>query len=202
MAVADDRPRKRDPHRRESILNAAASLLARRGTMSVSMAEIGADVGIAASAIYWHFPSKQALLIALFDRSLDGLLEGQTTAIAAHGATSQALDEIIRRQVDFVVSERSFALIYYQASQGLPAEDLGRLRQRQRRYIENWSALLRDLDPVLGEPASVALVHAAIGAIQSPLVYKNTLPEPRLAELLVKAAWSILAPATASSLPQ
>lgn len=77
------------------------------------MAEIGAEVEIRASAIYWHFPSEQALLVALFDGSLDRLLDEQREAVAQQGSTSAALQGIVRLQVDFVVDQRTFARVYY-----------------------------------------------------------------------------------------
>lgn len=61
-------PRRRDPDRAERILAAAARLIASRGFHGVGMAEIGAEAGIVGSGIYRHFPSKEAILVALLDR--------------------------------------------------------------------------------------------------------------------------------------
>src|SRR5699024_6463224 len=56
--------RKRDPHRKRAILSSAARLVADRGYAGVTMADIGTDIGITASALYWHYSSKQTLLVA------------------------------------------------------------------------------------------------------------------------------------------
>ena len=74
-------PRTRDPARKQRILTAAADLVARNGFSSVSMEDIGDAVGITASAIYRHYDSKTAVLVAMFDRVIDRLLsEGQRLA--------------------------------------------------------------------------------------------------------------------------
>ena len=73
--------RTRDPARKQRILDAAADLFARNGFHSVSMEDIGEAVGITASAIYRHYDSKTAVLVAMFDRVIDQLLsEGQRLA--------------------------------------------------------------------------------------------------------------------------
>jgi AcrR family transcriptional regulator len=48
--------------RREQLLATAADLFAARGFHGVSVAEIGAAVGISGPALYKHFPGKDAIL--------------------------------------------------------------------------------------------------------------------------------------------
>jgi AcrR family transcriptional regulator len=69
--------RTRDPSHKERILAVAADLVARHGYHEVSMADIGAAAGITGSGLYRHFASKSALLVALFDRAIDGLLRDE-----------------------------------------------------------------------------------------------------------------------------
>lgn len=53
------------------ILNTALKLFAQRGFDATSMREIAAGVGIKASSLYKHFPSKQAIFDSLVQRELD-----------------------------------------------------------------------------------------------------------------------------------
>lgn len=164
---------RRDPHRREAILDAAARLVSERGYAAVSMADIGREAGITASAIYWHFPGKVQLLVELFDACLDRLLAEQGDALERLDRTPDALREITRLQVRFVVDERAFARVYYQEARLLPPEELARLRGKQRQYVDAWSGLLAELRPELPTSEAEDLVHAAIGAIQSGLVHRS-----------------------------
>lgn len=180
--------RKRDPHRKRAILDAAARLVADRGYAQVTMADIGADVGVAASAIYWHFASKQDLLVALFDDCLDRLLSEQAEAVASLGATDAGLTAVTALQVAFVLDEHNFAKVYYREAPSLPEDEQARLRRKQRDYVKAWSRLLGALRPDLTADQTDDLVHAAIGAIQSALVHRSRVPETMRREVLLGAA--------------
>lgn len=186
MSVTE--PRTRDPARKGRILAAAADLLARNGFHAVSMSDIGAAAGITGSGIYRHFGSKSAVLVALFDRVIDGLLRDEQATVASVGDLPVALRELISGQVEFVVADRELAQVYYHEVHNLPAEDHRRLRRKQRRYLEEWVHLLQEIRPELTDEESRALVHAAIGAIQSTLFHNGGLPADRLRLLLTGAA--------------
>jgi len=51
--------------RREQILDAAAQLFASKGFEKTSVDEIARTAGLSKGAIYWYFPSKESVLIAL-----------------------------------------------------------------------------------------------------------------------------------------
>ena len=60
------RPRKSEERdTRQDILNAALDLFAENGFFGTSMREIARRVGVRESALYHHFPSKEAILEAL-----------------------------------------------------------------------------------------------------------------------------------------
>jgi AcrR family transcriptional regulator len=184
--------RRRDPNRKQAILDAAAVLVSRRGYAGVSMAEIGAEVGIAASAIYWHFPGKQDLLVALFDQCLDRLRSEQDASLERLGPTWEALTEVARLQIAFAVRERDFARVYYGEADNLPEADRRRLRAKQRAYVDAWAGLLRRLRPELDEHRAESIVHATIGAIQSCLVHRSPLSRAAVEALLLSIAVEVL----------
>jgi AcrR family transcriptional regulator len=185
-------PRRRDPDRKQKILSAAADLVAKRGFHAVSMAEIGVEVGISGAAIYRHFESKSALLLALFDRAIDELLEDERESLQTFPTTLAALKHLVDRQVDFVVFDRDFARVYHSQVDNLPEEDQERLRRKQRLYLEEWIHLVRELHDGLDDAGARILVHAAIGAIQSPLFHHVTMPEARLKLELTRTAYAVL----------
>jgi AcrR family transcriptional regulator len=173
-------------------LAAAADLVARKGFHAVSIAEIGAAVGITGSGIYRHFGSKSAVLVALFDRVIDELLRDEQQILGATTDLAGALDRLIAGQVQFVVGDRELAQVYYNEINNLPEEDRRRLRRKQRLYLEEWVHLVNELREDLTDAGARTVVHAAIGAIQSPLFHNTGLPEERLRGLLTDAARSIL----------
>ena len=195
MAAADAAAaaaRTRDPERREKIVQAAADLVARSGFHAVSMADIGAEAGITGSGIYRHFDSKAAILIEMFERVIDDLCRSEQQILLEETDPDKALDALIADQVELVVANRKLAQVYHNEIRQLPEVDRVRLRRKQRGYLEEWARLVRRLRPTLDEAAARALVHAAIGAVQSPLFHTVALSETRLRGLLAGAARSVL----------
>jgi AcrR family transcriptional regulator len=185
-------PRTRDPSRKERILAAATDLVARQGYHAVSMADIGAAAGITGSGIYRHFASKSALLVALFDRAIDGLLRDEMRIVRDVPDPRRALLLLVQGQVDFVIADRELAQVYHNEINSLPADDRRRLRRKQRLYLEEWVHLVDELHPGLTDTDARAIVHAAIGAAQSALFHASGLPDDRLRDLLTRSAVAVL----------
>ncbi|WP_368680410.1 TetR/AcrR family transcriptional regulator (plasmid) [Rhodococcus opacus] len=184
--------RTRDPARRYRILAAAADLVARNGFNSVSMADIGAASGITGSAIYRHFDSKSAVLVELFDSAIDRLLEDAERTLDSGIGLEQALRELVEGQIEFVVGKREVAQVYHNEIHNLPEDDRRRLRRKQRLYIEEWVHLVDELRSDLDDGEARAVVHAAIGAIQSSLFHSVGLPIDRLRQILADSALAVL----------
>jgi AcrR family transcriptional regulator len=185
--------RTRDPARKQRILSAAADLVARNGFHSVSMEDIGEAVGITASAIYRHYDSKTAVLVAMFDRVIDRLLsEGQAVAGDRDIEPLDALTRLIDGQIDFVVDDRNVAQVYFREIANLPETDQRNLRRKQRLYLEEWVHLLTETRPALDDASARTIVHSAIGAIQSTLQHAVGLPDSQLRRLLRSAALAVL----------
>src|ERR1044072_8419206 len=66
--------------RNRRILDEAAKLFAERGFGDVGVDEIGRRAGITGPGIYRHFGGKDAILAALFDEALNGLVEASRGA--------------------------------------------------------------------------------------------------------------------------
>ncbi|MEU1704942.1 TetR family transcriptional regulator [Streptomyces sp. NPDC005706] len=72
------------PAARESLLDAAASALARRPWSAVRMVDVAAAAGVSRQTLYNEFGSKEGLARALVRREADGYLAGVERALAAH----------------------------------------------------------------------------------------------------------------------
>jgi AcrR family transcriptional regulator len=190
--AAVDRPRRRDPERRQRILDAAAELVAQRGYHDVGMADIGAAAGVTGSAIYRHFEGKSAVLVAMFDHVIDDLSRDAAEIVTSDAQPRVALRKLVRAQVEFVLTDRTLAQVYHNEITNLPADDRHRLRRKQRMYIEEWVHVLTVLRPDRGDTELRALAHAAIGAIQSTLFYASGLPAGQLADLMCTCAEAVL----------
>jgi AcrR family transcriptional regulator len=68
-------------HDRDSLLDAAVSLAAKRGPAAVSMAEVGRAAGAPSGSVYHRFPSRAALLAELRLRTIGRFQEGFVAAL-------------------------------------------------------------------------------------------------------------------------
>ncbi len=190
--MAASATRTRDPERKDKILAAATDLISTYGFSFVSMTDIGRQAGITGSGIYRHFSSKATILVHLFEQIIDGLNAGQESVLSAARAPAVALGQLVDRQVAFVVDQRELARVYYNEVDNLPRGDRSRLRDKQRRYLEDWIRLVGEARPDLDPDESRTVVHAAIGAIQSPLFHRVDLDDARLRARLRTGAMAVL----------
>jgi AcrR family transcriptional regulator len=77
-----------------AILDAAARVFAERGYERATMADIARAAGFAKASAYHYFDSKEALLYALLDRSLDALLDA--VARADSGPATPPAEQLAR----------------------------------------------------------------------------------------------------------
>jgi AcrR family transcriptional regulator len=76
--------------RRAELLDRAAGLFLRHGYDNVSLNDLIADAGVSKGAFYHWFPSKDALIAALAERSARELFAGVEDAVAACGGDALA----------------------------------------------------------------------------------------------------------------
>jgi AcrR family transcriptional regulator len=190
--------RARDPDRREKILLAAGEQFARKGYHAVSLADIGAAAGIVGSGVYRHFTSKSAILVALLEQVMGRLLAQSELILATEPDGARQLTALVRGQAEFAVYDRYLVRLYQREVHTLPEADRHRLRRLQRHYVEDWVHLLAEQRPELDDGQARALVHAAIGAIQSVASYDGGLPADQQVALLAQTAQACL---TASGRP-
>jgi AcrR family transcriptional regulator len=103
---------KRAESTRQRILEAAASQFLRYGYDGTSMARVAKEVGVSASALYWHFDSKVDLAYAFLESSLE--------AVRAYVDSEVTAEEPGERLAQFV---RAYVTYELQRGASLPAQD-------------------------------------------------------------------------------
>ncbi|MFN3337414.1 MAG: TetR/AcrR family transcriptional regulator [Thermomicrobium sp.] len=78
--------------RRERILDAALQVFTRRGYREATMDDVAVAAQTSKGGVYFHFPGKEALFLALLDRSAELLLRRTNEALAAAPDPARKLD--------------------------------------------------------------------------------------------------------------
>jgi len=84
-----NRPRRtqaRSAETRQLILDRALALFRKRGFERTTMRQIAADAGLSLGAAYYYFPSKEAIVLAYYQRHQDEQAERFRRAVEAAGA--------------------------------------------------------------------------------------------------------------------
>src|SRR5581483_1402476 len=119
------------PSRRDDVLAAGTVEFVERGFSSVSVTDIAKRAGMTPAAVYYHFPTKEDVLLALVGRTGDAIAELCAEAVEADAAPD-AVTALIDRFLAWLEVHGADARLYYQSSQGATA-DVEALRREQRR---------------------------------------------------------------------
>lgn len=153
--------------RREQILAVAAQLFARHGFHGVSIADLGAAVGVSGPALYRHFPGKDALLEEMLVGISEYLLAGGRERAAASDDPRAVLAALVDFQVEFALREPELIVVQDRDLANLPSEARRRVRKLQRTYVEIWVDTLQAISPELPDESARVAAHGAFGLLNS-----------------------------------
>ena len=135
---------------RERILDVALDLFTDQGFDGTSMREIAERLGISKPAIYYHFASKEEILMALhmrlheFGKSALAHLAGQTVTLQLWGSLlNELLDQMLAQRKIFLMHERNQAALEKLHRKDHAAEH-DDIQQRLRQALSDPSVSLRD----------------------------------------------------------
>jgi AcrR family transcriptional regulator len=160
--------------RRESILEAAARLFARRGLNGATMADIAAEADLSAGALYRYFSSKDDLMRAVFDEAVIRNQQMFQEALEHSGSPFAALQQVGRsvwidlQDRDDLICEVQMALSAARDPDDFGA-DLSRTRRATRQQLETLiraSQQAGEIDPGVDATALAIVLHAATSGIQ------------------------------------
>lgn len=133
--------------KRDSILQAAAKVAARRGYAETTLAEIGEEAGTFAGSLYYYFPSKDALLEEVLNIGTTSVSSPVMEAVAALPGDASAWRKIktaLDEHVERMLSKNDFITAYWKIIDQVPDSIGGRHREHPRKYGNFWRALIRE----------------------------------------------------------
>lgn len=178
----------RGVRRRESIVAAAAELFARSGYPAVGMDDIGAAAGVTGPAIYRYFPSKAAVLAAVFDRIIDAVEPPTSTDADPAGAADVRLSAHIDHYSAAVASRRELMAVFVREVHHLPVQHGTGLRDRQRALVNTWRELVARVHPDWSAERVRTSVHAVFGMLNAVGTFVSPLSDGELAAQLAHLA--------------
>jgi AcrR family transcriptional regulator len=158
---------------RDRLVHAARTLLEEGGYGAASVQAIAERTGVAAGALYRHFPSKAELFVDVFRDAAKRDLAAMNEAASSAGGCIERLEAIVSTWARRALRHRrlAWALVYEPVD---PLVDEERLVYR-REYCRHMAALLRagiaagELPEQNAELSAAALVGAIAESLVGPL---------------------------------
>ncbi len=119
----------RAQHRYRRILDAALRVFSRRGYRDASVDEIAGESQTSKGGVYFHFPGKEAIFLALLDRTAERLRTKINEAMATHDDPIAKADAALLAVLRTFANHRALARLFM-------VEALGAGREFHRRSAE------------------------------------------------------------------
>lgn len=108
--VAESRAPRQD-NRRRSILDAAAGLFARRGYHATSMRDIAAAAEMLPGSVYYHFASKETLLLAVYSEGVERIAAHVDAATAKKRSPRARLEAACAAHLEMLLTRSDYAQV-------------------------------------------------------------------------------------------
>lgn len=151
-------------NRNTELLESAADLFSTVGYEAATMRNIADKCGMTPGSIYYHYPSKDLMLVAVYAEGVRRLKDALAQALEGVTNPQERLEKAIARHIELIVEKSAFPSVLIRV---LPdaapavADDLIRLR---RDYESIFKSILSELPFADGEDQSLIRL-LMIGAI-------------------------------------
>lgn len=132
------------PDKRRRILDAATSVFADTGFHASRVQDIAEQAGVAKGTIYLYFQNKEEILLSIFQRYFDSLLDLIDSFKLARMTAEQIIDALVQQQVkSAIVNPRILQLL---GRRPLPEETEGggKIQAYHRHVLDRLSGMLAD----------------------------------------------------------
>jgi len=173
--------------RRHEIFQSSVGLIIKQGFAGTSMQEIAEAAGVGKSTLYDYFPTKDHVLLFVFEEELE-ILQEQAEGIAAQTIPAQEkLTKILETHLEFLLNNKNFFTEI--SMQAMQLSQIGQQRIMKKRYA--YQDLVRTIleqgaREGVFRPINTRLATRTMISIMEVLVY-TTRPTGTPQEMLADA---------------
>ncbi len=181
--------------RRDQLTDATITLLAEQGLGGLSVAAVARRIGLTASAIYRHFPSKDAILDAVLDRVRERLHGAIAAARAEAPDPIEALHRLLERHMQLIRDNRALPRIVLSDEYhvGHP--------ERRERLLSVFVGYLEGVAEIVRQGQREGLVRSDVNARSLAVLFLGLIQPPSVLWVLsdgrfdatgqARAAWPV-----------
>jgi AcrR family transcriptional regulator len=151
-------------NKRQQILEAAARQFSAFGFQGANMRDVAAEAGVLAGSIYYHFPSKEALFVAVHAAAVDMMTEAVRVAIEGFVDPWQRLEEAAAAHCQALNGTNAFMGVIAPIFPPIAAEVRAQLTAQRDSYESMFSALIEGIKIPYSVDAKIFRLHL-LGAL-------------------------------------
>lgn len=128
--------------KKREILEVSVEIFSERGYRATGLRDIAERVGLRQPSLYYYFPSKEHILIELYEQVMEDSIRA-VLAVAEKGLEPDvAFREVLEERIRYMCMNQRLVRIFFEEEAELPAQLTKKLRRRQREYENVYVALL------------------------------------------------------------
>ena len=131
--------------RNDALIEAAAELFASQGYKSTSMRDISKAVGMLPGSIYYHFPSKDDLLLAIYESGVERITETLEAAVEPLDDPWDRLQAGMSAHIRAITQESAYTRVIFRVEPDDVPRYKSQLVALRDRFEAQFKALVDDL---------------------------------------------------------
>ena len=153
---------------REGILEAAARIFSEKGYHATSMGDIAEAVNLQKASLYYHFESKQEILISLLDYALELINNRLETVLSQPLSPDEKLKQAMVCYFETIAEYQNLSAVLLLELRSLDPELKARHASRREKFESLWKDLIiegkqagifTDVDPSLSGRAILGIMN-------------------------------------------
>lgn len=128
------------------LLDAAAKMFSQQGYQSTSLKDIAAAANMKAGSLYYHFTSKEALMVEVLDRSIQfisDMVAKEIDKLDDHYAFEIGLKAFIKGHLTAILTHPDYATTTIRNNGQLPKSVQTSAHEKREQYEQQWRQLMK-----------------------------------------------------------
>lgn len=128
--------------KKREILEVSVEIFSERGYRATGLRDIAERVGLRQPSLYHYFPSKEVILIELYEQVMEDSIRAVSSVAEKGLEPDVAFREVLEERIRYMCLNQRLVRIFFEEEAELPPQLTKKLRRRQREYEDVYVGLL------------------------------------------------------------
>jgi TetR/AcrR family transcriptional regulator, cholesterol catabolism regulator len=128
--------------KKREILEVSVEIFSKRGYRATGLRDIAEKVGLRQPSLYHYFPSKEYILIELYEQVMEDSIQAVSSVVEKGLEPDVVFREVLEERIRYMCLNQRLVRIFFEEEAELPPQLTKKLRRRQREYEDIYVSLL------------------------------------------------------------